>query len=801
MALLSDRRRRGRPMLHAWLLVGVLAACVLLLGLEGWRTWQGRRDVVRRDQAETATLARALAQQALEVVQTVDAAVAGVRERVEHEAAPAADRSGLAGYVDRRVQNLPLLGGLSILDAEGRRLVTSGGGQIGTVFAEREYFRFHAASADRGSHVGPPIRRKLDGAWVFTVSRRVDAADGSFAGVVVANIPVSHEQGLYEACAVGRSGAIALLSDDGLSVLRVSGGKATSGTDITRSPLLQAFRAAPGVGSVRYTSEVDGVERVGSFRRVEGTPLFVVVAHATDEVLARWRTEGLRHFLFTLGAALGLAGLGFVAARQIRGAERLQRRLRMLADATSDAVVCLSEAGRVTYASPAFHRLTGWTGEEALSLCWGDLVHPEDREAALSAAPRLLAGEAVATSTGRHMRKDGGTVWVESCMVLVDDDDGFGTRFVGSLRDITERKAVEDQLAALNREVAAQAVTDPLTGIANRRRFDASLVTEWRRAMRENTLLSLVMIDVDRFKLFNDRYGHQAGDRCLQVVAAAVADLARRPADLAARYGGEELAVLLPVTDRAGAAELAERIRAAIEACGVAHEANPPGGVVTASLGHATLAPQFDEEETPARLVAAADAALYEAKRLGRNRAVSWDDVPDSPTPPPIRDEAGRLVAVERTGGGPGDGSLDRLASLTAALFDVPACMVSLVGEDTQCFVGRTGLDVRETAREVSFCAHTIAGGGVFTVVDATRDARFAANALVTGEPGIRFYAGAPIATTSGHSVGALCLVDFEPRPPLEPVQKALLTALAALASGYMERPDTIDAAGLAVTS
>ena len=142
---------------------------------------------------------------------------------------------------------------------------------------------------------------------MFTVSRRIDAADGSFAGVVVANIPVSQEQGLYEACSVGQGGAIALLSSDGLSVLRVSGGTSTSGTDIARSPLLQAIRAGNDAGRVRYSSEVDGVERLGSFFRVGGTPLFVVVAHATDEVLARWRAEGLRHFLVTLGAALLLS--------------------------------------------------------------------------------------------------------------------------------------------------------------------------------------------------------------------------------------------------------------------------------------------------------------------------------------------------------------------------------------------------------------------------------------------------------------------------------------------------------------
>ena len=795
MATFPDRRRGKRPLLHVRLLAGVLAVCVLLLGLDGWRTWQGRQEAVARDIAETDNLARALAQQAHDVVQTVDAAVSEVRERVEHEGGASADRTGLTGFIERRAQDLPLLGGLSVLDAEGLRVSASAGaGPNATMFEDRGYFRFHAGNADRGLHVGPPIRRKADGVWVLTVSRRVDAADGSFAGVVVAAIAVGHEQRLYESFSVGRRGVIALLSSDGTSVLRVSAGSATIGTPIAASPVLQAFRSGPGAGNLRYVSEVDGVERLSSFRRVDGTPLFVVVSHAMDEVLAQWRADGWLHFLVTLGAASALAVLGAVAARQIRSGERTEHRYRMLADNTSDAIICLSADGRLTYASPAFHRLTGRTGEEVDSLPWGSLVHPEDRDATIAIGPRLLAGEEVVTSICRYIRKDGSTLWVESCMALVRDGDEFGTRFVGSLRDITKRKAVEDQLAVLNREVAAQAVTDPLTGLANRRRFDASIETEWRRAMREGTQISLLMIDVDRFKLFNDRYGHQAGDRCLQVVSAAVADLARRPADLSARYGGEELAVLLPVTEAEGAAELAERVRAAIAACAVPHEASPPAGVVTASIGYATLAPQFDDETMrPTNLVAAADAALYEAKRRGRNRAVSWSDVPSSPTPPAVRDEEQRLAAVALAEGSHEGPSLDRLAGLTAALFDVPACMVSLVGQERQCFIGRTGLDISGTGRDVSFCAHTIAGQGVFTISDATRDARFSANALVIGEPGIRFYAGAPLSGAGGHSVGALCLIDFRPREPLDPVQKALLTALAAVASGYLDQAETID--------
>ncbi len=183
-------------------------------------------------------------------------------------------------------------------------------------------------------------------------------------------------------------------------------------------------------------------------------------------------------------------------------------------------------------------------------------------------------------------------------------------------RELRRRDAMQADLARLSR-------LDGLTGLANRRRFDEALSQEWRRAGREARPLSLLMIDVDRFKLYNDRYGHQQGDQCLRGVAATIAGCLYRPGDLAARYGGEEIAVLLPATHASGAADLAESILKAVEAAGIVHAGNPPGDVVTVSIGVATMNPRLSDimgggEE----LVADADAALYAAKHAGRNRFV-----------------------------------------------------------------------------------------------------------------------------------------------------------------------------------
>ncbi|HUS67335.1 MAG TPA: diguanylate cyclase [Kofleriaceae bacterium] len=181
-----------------------------------------------------------------------------------------------------------------------------------------------------------------------------------------------------------------------------------------------------------------------------------------------------------------------------------------------------------------------------------------------------------------------------------------------------ELEAMGRQLAEKNAILEALSSLDGLTGIANRRRFDEALQTEWRRGRREGTELSLLLIDVDFFKRYNDHYGHLAGDDCLRRVAAALRDSAHRAADLVARYGGEEFVILMGHTDAPGAAQVAETARRAIEELAIAHARSDAASVVTISLGSATLTPGNDfEGET---LIKLADGALYQAKKDGRNR-------------------------------------------------------------------------------------------------------------------------------------------------------------------------------------
>ena len=174
------------------------------------------------------------------------------------------------------------------------------------------------------------------------------------------------------------------------------------------------------------------------------------------------------------------------------------------------------------------------------------------------------------------------------------------------------------ELEQANQMLARFSYLDAVTGIANRRNFDDGLELEWRRLQREPGALSLVMIDIDNFKAFNDTYGHQKGDECLKLVAQTLRHALHRPGDLCARYGGEEFGVILPGTDAEGAVGVAEALRQAVEALGVPHSASPASPVVTISAGVATVLPQ--DGSSGYGLLEAADKALYQSKHGGRNR-------------------------------------------------------------------------------------------------------------------------------------------------------------------------------------
>jgi diguanylate cyclase (GGDEF)-like protein/PAS domain S-box-containing protein len=299
-----------------------------------------------------------------------------------------------------------------------------------------------------------------------------------------------------------------------------------------------------------------------------------------------------------------------------------EARYRLLADNSSDMVFQLDHELVRRYVSPACREVLGYEPEEMIGIKPVSMAHPQDAARLALVFETLMKGHADRQSIINRIRhRNGNWIWAEAQFrALKDPETGATTGIIGALRDISVRKAVEDELAEANRRLKTLAGQDGLTGLANRRAFDEALAKEHRRSKREKKALSLVMIDVDRFKVFNDRYGHPAGDDCLRRVAAAIVETALRPGDVSARYGGEEFAVLLPDTDEAGAAVIAERILQAVRGLKIRHEGNA-NGLVTISAGVASLASaEFDGK--PATLIQNADRALYGAKDSGRNAVI-----------------------------------------------------------------------------------------------------------------------------------------------------------------------------------
>ncbi len=348
------------------------------------------------------------------------------------------------------------------------------------------------------------------------------------------------------------------------------------------------------------------------------------------------------HFLPALGPGIALqlfvASVMFilysvtVVLESRQAAEKQLRQIvsihKMVTENSRDIILLTDFEGGPQYISPAIETVTGWSPEEAMHRRFSDVMIPEDvpRMAEMICAAR--EGSDTASFEYRLRKRDGGFVWVEGAMRAIRDNrSGMRTGVLQIIRDITRRKGIEEELGNAYRTVAEMALTDALTGLANRRRFDQCIQAEWRRGLRDQNPLSLLIIDADHFKAYNDSYGHLRGDGCLKQIAEAAQDIVARPGDLVARFGGEEFGVILPNTANHGALQLAADICSIMRSRQLPH-ADSPAGVVTVSIGCATLVPQFGHHAD--ELVEQADQALYRAKRSGRNRACNYNEDPVS---------------------------------------------------------------------------------------------------------------------------------------------------------------------------
>ncbi len=298
-----------------------------------------------------------------------------------------------------------------------------------------------------------------------------------------------------------------------------------------------------------------------------------------------------------------------------------EERFRLLAEYSSDMITLHDVSGKYLYASPACKETLQYDEEDVVGQDAYLFLHPDDIELAKK-NHQILLDNGYTVSTYRIRRKDGEYVWFESAIRLLDEMHSDEVKLIVVSRNISERKLVEQRLQEANNLLQHLSTIDGLTGIANRRAFDERFEMEWNRSYRSSSYLSLIILDIDYFKVYNDTYGHQGGDNCLKQVASAIQDTLRQSTDFFCRYGGEEFCVILPETNEEGARKVGEKIRMAIELQKIPHIGSKILPWVTISVGTATMIPTTHISYM--NLFSNADKALYQAKYNGRNCVHSY---------------------------------------------------------------------------------------------------------------------------------------------------------------------------------
>ncbi len=632
---IAERRRLQIKTTVAGVLLA--AVCTALIGLGIHRELEARVGEIRSAEVEAGNLARSMLQHAEDSIELVDTALIGVAHRLETEGFGGEAVARLQSFLYLRKATLPRLRGLFVYAADGSWVATSETNNIvGHNNSDRAYFQHHRGNPDRKAFVGPPVRSRSGGQWIITVSRRVDAADGSFAGVVLATLDVDYFVQGFSRFDVGAEGSLALLTPAGTMLARYPFDDQIIGRNFAGSPFMRHVGNATS-GVVHFKSVLDGVERISAYQTSDRFPLLMLIARGKDNVLANWWVDARSRMSLVLGLTLIVAALGIMVLRELVSRQRLLRVIssqeadfRLLAESSSDMVSRIAFDGTLTYVSPSSLRILGWGPDDLVGGQALAGLNIDDRAAVEKVVRDMRNGqcsEALISYRTRH--RTIGTVWLESALsVTRDPDTGRIDGVVAVSRDVTEHKQLEGHLSRL-------ATLDSLTGLANRRFLDDRASREIQLAQQTGQPISMLLIDADHFKSFNDNYGHQAGDHCLQQIAAVIQSHATRPGDLAARYGGEEFALLLSETDADGARTVAERIRRAVEDLHIPHTGNTAGGVVTVSIGVACIDAASQHHSTKA-LIKIADENLYAAKAAGRNRIV-MGHCRDHETSPPLQ--------------------------------------------------------------------------------------------------------------------------------------------------------------------
>lgn len=596
----------------------VMTACVL--GVMAWKAIDAKKATLASGSAEIQNLAHSLSEHASHTIQAVDIAMAGMVDLLKYRD-PEPDRFNK--YLVETAKTLPQLRGIGVADAKGNWNYSSLPETPRRNVSDRNYFVYHRDTPDTTLRISELLQSRMDDrSSMIVLSKRITKLDGSFGGVVAAAIDRDYFNGFYRTFKLGPDGGISLIRNDGTLLIRWP--QSDRSTDLSKTALFSKHLKLNSVGYYKIISPFDGIVKHLGYEETPHYPAVVTVAVSEDWLLAEW-WKGLRTDAIVAGVLLCMIlMLSALLALQFRSRSKTERALRereahyrLLANNIADIIILIDARSLLRYVSRSAEPVLGLRPKDLVGKSCFDLVHPDDRDSVKSATARLNGVDGVSTVVFRHYRGDGTLAWVESKFKLASElSDPARTEFLCVIRDVTERKRMEDELTQLNHRLTQLAATDGLTGLTNRRTFDGFL----RREYEACDEIAVLLFDIDNFKGYNDTYGHQAGDRCLQAVAKAIGNATTDTSGLSARYGGEEFAVVLPKASEGDALKVAESIRLIVRALGIPNTASSRG-YITISAGVAAKNRSTLDE---AALVGEADTALYEAKRLGRNRSIVY---------------------------------------------------------------------------------------------------------------------------------------------------------------------------------
>lgn len=494
----STRRLKRMPVL--WLAgVFTILVCVSITSLTLWQLREARTHELAMANTVVSNLSRSMAQQADDAFDQASIPVAGIIERLSYDGFAAANSPRMHDFLRETAASVEQIQGLFIYDKDGNWAATSLNRMPADANnADREYFQFHKAIDSTLPYIGQAIQSRTTGDWIIPLSRRINDAQGNFAGVVLATIELVYFDRFFDRFDIGEKGVITLVLANGTVLARRPSTTSTAGTSIAEGELFSKYLKEHYEGTATVISMLDQIKRIYGYKRLDRYPLVVLAGLSEYEVLDGWRQNAWRSMLVIVCVLIANVLFGLLLFQQIR----------------------------------------------------------------------------------------------------------FGLK-------------AETQLRIASHSLEKLALQDSLTGLANRRHFQELLSLEF--ADINPHPLSLIMIDIDLFKSYNDAYGHVAGDKCIIAVAQCLRDCLNRTGDLAVRYGGEEMAIFLPYNDAAGAYALAEKIRLAVVARSIEHAGNPLG-IVTISLGVYSCLPH--ECSSMEAFVERADTALYAAKHNGRNQTM-----------------------------------------------------------------------------------------------------------------------------------------------------------------------------------